>query len=143
MNDSLGLTGMQPADTEDYTRLTRRLYVWMIIGIVIASGVSILITEWRAATGILLGGSLALFNLLWLRASMSALLASASPVDRKRVFIAARFLLRYLVIGFIVWVAVIFDLVSLPATIVGLSAFAVAMILEAIKQSFYIYRKDS
>ncbi|MGH9898802.1 MAG: ATP synthase subunit I [Pyrinomonadaceae bacterium] len=141
MNSSSDSADTPPVDMEDHARLERRLYVWMILGITIAFAMSIMLAEWRVSTGILLGGSLALFNLSWLRASMASLLASS--VNRKRVFIAARFLLRYLVIGLIVWLAVIFDLVSLPATIAGLSAFAVAMILEAIKQSFYIYREDS
>ncbi len=117
------------------SRLELRILRNMIVAITVAVVISTLLAPWRVTGGLLLGGALALFNHHWLQTSIAA----AFRVDggkRPRVR-AWRYVLRYLVIGVIVFIAYRLNVVSLAATIAGLCAFVAAMFGEA-GRSFYL-----
>ena len=117
------------------SRLELRILRNMIVAITVAVVVSTLLAPWRVTTGLLLGGALALFNHHWLQTSIAA----AFRIDTgKRPRVRAwLYVLRYLVIGAIVFMACTLNLVSLAATIAGLCAFVAAMFGEA-GRSFYL-----
>ena len=117
------------------SRLELRILRNMIVAITVAVIISTLLAPWRVTTGLLLGGALALFNHHWLQTSIAA----AFRIDTgKRPRVRAwLYVLRYLVIGAIVFMACTLNLVSLAATIAGLCAFVAAMFGEA-GRSFYL-----
>ena len=117
------------------SRLELRILRNMIVAITVAVVVSTLLAPWRVTTVLLLGGALALFNHHWLQTSIAA----AFRIDTgKRPRVRAwLYVLRYLVIGAIVFMACTLNLVSLAATIAGLCAFVAAMFGEA-GRSFYL-----
>ena len=118
------------------SRLELRILRNMIVSITVAVVISTLLAPWRVTSGLLLGGALALFNHHWLQTSIAA----AFRVDggkRPRVR-AWRYLLRYLVVGATVLAAYRLNLVSLPATIAGLSVFVVAIFAEAFRSFYFI-----
>ena len=91
---------------------------------------------WRVTSGLALGGVLSLLNYHWLRGSVSGLIA-ANASDKTVGHSASRYVLRYAVIGVVVFGAYTFGMVSLPATIIGLCSFVAAFFAEAFRQ-FYI-----
>lgn len=116
--------------------LESRILRVMALAVTVAVVVSTLLAPWRSTAGLALGGILSLFNYHWLRTSVSALIAanaSGKTVGQP----ASRYVLRYLVIGALVFGAYKGGLVSLPATIIGLCSFVVALFAEAFRE-FYI-----
>jgi hypothetical protein len=126
----------EPADGA----LERRVFLSMIIAVALGVVVGGLFGSWRVATGLALGGGLSLLNYHWLRTSVAAILGSEKP--RIRI---SRYIIRYLLVGAMVFAAYQVDLVSLPATIVGLCSFVPALFIEAFRQFFFsiIRREES
>ena len=56
-----------------------------------------------------------------------------------------RYVFRYLIVGSVVFVAHQFGLISLPAAIVGLCSFVVALFVEAAREFYFaiIRREES
>ena len=121
-----------------------RLFRLMIASVGIAAAASTIVTPWRVTAGLTLGGSLSLLNYHWLRTSVAAVFNIDIAADKPRVK-ASRYILRYFVIGVISVAAYQLQLVSLPATIVGLCAFVPALFVEAGRQFYFaiIHREES
>jgi uncharacterized RDD family membrane protein YckC len=85
---------------------------------------------------LLIGGVLAIFSHNWLRNSAGAAinLAIGEGVHQIRLM---QFLLRYVVIGLVVFAAYIIDIASLTAMLLGLSSFVVALLIEAIREFYF------
>jgi hypothetical protein len=113
-----------------------------------ASVAAILITvpfvQWRVTTGLLLGGVLALLNFHWLSSSTSAALSVAAHGAKPSIGLA-HYVLRYAVVAVTVFVAFSLDLVSLSATIIGLSSFVAALFFEALREAYLaiIHREET
>jgi hypothetical protein len=120
---------------EEGAALERRLLRAMSVVIAAAVITSALIAPWRVTTGLLLGGVLALFNHHWLRGSLAAVFGGADVGKRARLS-AARYVLRYFVIACVVASAYALNLINVPATLVGLCAFAAAVMVEAFMQLY-------
>jgi len=120
------------ADTVLESRILRTMGVSVTVAVI----VSLPFAPWRTTVGLALGGLLSLFNYHWLRGSVKALIA-ANASDKPVGHSAARYILRYAVIGVVAFGAYTFGMVSLPATIVGLCSFVAAFFAEALRQ-FYI-----
>ena len=113
-----------------------RIFRTMAIATSVSVAVSAVIGPWRVTTGLLVGGLLALFSHNWLKKSAAAAiqLSVGGATPRLRL---AQFLLRYLVIGALVFSLYQFDLVSLTAVLVGLSSFVVAIFVEALREFYF------
>src|SRR2546426_6332873 len=120
--DSLNGGTIASADEGLETRLFRVMIAAVATGVSIAA----LIAPWRVTTGLLLGGLLSLLNYHWLRTSIAALV-QARVAGKSASARASRYILRYFVIATIVMVAYELNLISLPATIIGLCSFVVAL----------------
>jgi len=124
--------------------LEARLLRSMIAAVVIAAGVSVFAAPWRVTFGLVLGGALSVLNYRWLHTSVAAIfkidLAAAKPQAG-----VSRYLLRYLIVGGVVFAATNLQLVSLPAVLAGLSAFVPALFVEAIREFYFaiIHREES
>jgi hypothetical protein len=88
-------------------------------------------------SGLFLGGMLSLLNLHWMRTSIAAAFNRATEGSRPQIRLA-RYVLRYFIIGASVYAGYKLNLVSLPATVAGLSSFVVALFVEAFRESYFI-----
>ena len=112
----------------------------MAVTTALAVSVSAFVAPWRVTTGLLVGGVLALFSHSWLKNSAAAAIR-LSTNGGKADFRLAQFLLRYVVIAAVVFSAYTLDLISLPAVLVGLSSFVVAMLVEALREFYFAIKQ--
>ena len=104
-----------------------------IVSLAVIAGA--ILAPWRVTAGLALGGALSILNYHWLRSSIEAVL---SNVTEKRPRLKLwRYIFRYFVVGAIVFAAYRLGVVSLPATIIGLSAFVPALFVEAFRQFYF------
>ena len=118
--------------------LERRIFLTMILTVTVAAIIGGLLAPWRVASGVILGGGLSLLSYHWLRTSVAAILSSEKP--RIRI---SRYIIRYLLVGAVVFGAYQIDLISLPATLAGLCSFVPALFVEAFRQFYFaIIRRE-
>src|SRR2546427_6159833 len=143
MNQIADSVSVQGFADEPIGALESRLFRVMSAVILLAAIGSAVLAPWRVTAGVALGGMLALLNYHWLQTSVRALLSEAT-VKRPRITLT-RYILRYLIMGAVVFAVYALQWISLPATIVGLCAFVPALFVEASRQ-FYLaifYREGS
>ena len=136
MIETANNAGQGPHLPEPDTALESRIFRMMAVSVTLAVIASMPLAPWRTTAGLALGGLLSLFNYHWLRGSVRGLIA-ANASDKPVGHSASRYVLRYAVIGVVVFGAYTFGMVSLPATIIGLCSFVAAFFAEAFRQ-FYI-----
>jgi ATP synthase I subunit len=113
-----------------------RIFRSMAIATGVSVAVSAAIGPWRVTTGLLVGGLLALFSHRWLKQSAAAVVGMSIGGAAPRLRLA-QFLLRYVVIGAMVFSLYQLDLLSLTATLAGMSTFVVAIFVEAIREFYF------
>src|SRR5688572_33218547 len=96
-----------------------RIFRSMVISTGLAVAVSAVIAPWRVTTGLLVGGLLALFSHRWLKNSAAAAIELSIGGAQPRLRLA-QFMLRYLVIGALVFSLYQLDVLSLPFTLWGM-----------------------
>ncbi len=121
---------------EDPRAVERRVFRDTCAAVVIAVAASALLAPWRVTTGLLLGGLLSLFNMYWLRTSVTAVFGTATEGSPPRMK-AARYVLRYVVIVAVVIAANALGLVSLVATLAGMCAVVAALLTEGLRQLYF------
>jgi len=114
-----------------------RVFRVMIVTVVLAVIASTVLAPWRVALGLMLGGVLSLLNYQWLRISIAAVFNVEQSGKRPRLRVW-RFVLRYFVVGTVVFAAYKLQIVSLPATIIGLCSFVPALLVEALRQFYFV-----
>ena len=129
----------QGAVHDESDAVERRLFRVMCCAVALATLASAVFAPWRVTTGLLLGGALALVNYHWLSASVRTAFTDAATTGLRPRLGMARFVLRYVVVIAAVYVAYQLDVVSIVATLVGLSAFVVAALVEAFIQTFLTF----
>ena len=118
-----------------------RVFRTMALTTAFAVAVSAFVAPWRVTTGLLVGGLLALFSHNWLKNSAAAAI-QLSAVSGQPQLRLAQFVLRYVVIGAVIFSAYTLDLISLPFVFIGLSSFVVAMFAEALEFYFAIIERE-
>ena len=113
-----------------------RVFRSMAIATALSVAVAAFIAPWRVATGLLMGGLLALFSHHWLKNSAAAAIELSTTGGRPQLRLA-QFVLRYIVIAAAIVAAYTLDLVSLPAVLAGMSSFVVAMFVEAVREFYF------
>jgi hypothetical protein len=129
---------------DDANGLEARLLRWMIASVAIAAAVCPFVAPWRVTSGVVLGGALSVLNYRWLHTSVVAIFKINLGSERPRAGIS-RYVLRYLIIAAVVFAAVNLQIVSLAATLAGLSAFVPALFVEAVREFYFaiIHREES
>lgn len=102
--------------------------------------VATFVAPWRVTTGLLVGGLLALFSHSWLKNSAAAAIKLSTGGGHPQIRLA-QFLLRYVVIAAVVFAAHTLDLISLPAVLIGLSSFVVAIFVEALREFYFAIKQ--
>jgi len=92
---------------------------------------------WRITAGLLVGGVLSLLNHHWMRTSISAGFDLALGQGTKPQIKLVQYVLRYFVVGTIVFAAYQLSIVSLSATVAGLCSFVVALFVEAFREIYF------
>jgi hypothetical protein len=112
----------------------------MAVTTALAVSVSAFIGPWRVTSGLLVGGLLALFSHRWLKNSAAAAIRLSTTGGQPQLRLA-QFVLRYVVIAAVVFSAYTLNLISLPAVLVGLSSFVVAIFVEAFREFFFAIKQ--
>jgi hypothetical protein len=134
MDDMVIQDFTDPADPTRPDAIEDRLFLGMKLTAVVAVLISAVLAPWRVTTGIALGGGLALLNYHWLRNAISSLFMGGTSRSRFRTW---GFLIRYFVIGGLIVLANFLRLVSLPATVAGMTVFVIPFMLEAGSQFYH------
>ena len=113
----------------------RRLIGWMVAFVMIAATAGFAFGSARFGWGVLVGGILAFANFFWLDRSTRLIFDNAN-VGIMPSLLAVRYILRYVALGLILWLIYKTDVVPVVAVIVGLSAFAMAVVAEGISSIF-------
>jgi hypothetical protein len=100
--------------------------------------------QWRISAGLLVGGLLSLLNHHWLSNSTAAAFSVVVHGAKPKLKLA-QYILRYLVIATVVFIAYQLNLVSLAATILGLCSFVAALFVEAFREFYFaiIHREET
>ena len=114
-----------------------RIFRTMAFAVVLAVVISLPFVQWRITVGLLLGGILSLLNHHWLSTSTAAAFTVLIHGAKPRLKVA-QYILRYLVIATLVFIAYKLNLVSLAATIAGLCSFVVALFVEALREIYFV-----
>jgi len=112
----------------------------MAVTTALAVSISAFIAPWRVTSGLLVGGLLALFSHSWLKNSAAAAIHLSTLGGRPQLRLA-QFVLRYVVIAAVVFAAHTLNLISLPAVLIGLSSFVVALFVEALREFYFAITK--
>ena len=128
----------------DDNGIDARIFRIMAGAVALAVIVSALFAPWRVTTGLVVGGLLSLLNHYWMRTSISAGFDLALGQGTKPRIKLAQYVLRYFVVGTIVFAAYQLSIVSLPATVAGLCSFVVALFVEAFREFYFaiIHREE-
>ena len=125
-------------------RVEARILRNMALAVTLAVIASLPFAPWRITTGLLVGGILSLLNHHWLSNSTAAAFSVVVHGAKPKLKLA-QYVLRYLVVAAIVFLAYKVDLVSLGATIAGLCSFVVALFVEALREFYFaiIHREET
>lgn len=85
----------------------------------------------RFGFGVLFGGVLAFANYLWLDRSTKAIFTNAGTASTG--MLAAKYILRYVALGAVLLLVYLTNAVPVPAVLLGLAAFAFAVVLQGLK----------
>ena len=121
----------------DSSGVERRIFRSMAVTVALAVFISVAFASWRVTFGLLLGGILSLLNHHWLSSSTAAAFSVLVQGAKPRLKLA-QYILRYLVIATVVFLAYKLNVVSLAATIAGLSSFVAALFVEAIREFYFV-----
>lgn len=124
--------------------IQRHIFQTMALATALAVIASLPFGHWRVTAGLLVGGVLSLLNHYWLTSSTAAAFSVVMQGARPRLKLA-QYILRYFVIGIVVFFAYKLNVVSLAATIAGLCSFVVALFVEALREFYFaiIHREET
>jgi hypothetical protein len=114
-----------------------RIFRTMTFAAALAVVGSLPFVQWRITVGLLVGGILSLLNHHWLSSSTAAAFTVVVQGTKPKLKLA-QYILRYLVIAIVVFVAYKLNVVSLVATIAGLCSFVVALFVEALREFYFV-----
>jgi membrane protein DedA with SNARE-associated domain len=118
-------------------RFRRNMYIY----IVVALAASWIWSGWRMTLGTLLGSCLSIFNKRWLEGSVAAILGNAVEMQgRVPPFTAAKLILRYFIIAFVIGAAIWTGDFHTLGIGIGFSAFVGGVMMEAGYQ-LYLFCK--
>lgn len=144
MKDTVDNAGGAAAPSAAQDGISRRILRSMAVAVTLAVIVSAPFAQWRITAGLLLGGLLSLLNHHWLSSSTAAAFSVVAHGAKPKLKLV-QFVLRYLVVGAVVFLAYKLNLVSMGATIAGLCSFVVALFVEALREFYFaiVHREET
>lgn len=123
------------ASDAEFRAVERRLFRFSCVAVALMVAFSLPIAPWRVTTGLLVGGLLSLFNYHWLKSSIAAAFTVGTDREGRRPnFSIGRYVLRYVIIGSVLFTLHMLGLISLVAALLGLCSFVAALLAEALVQ---------
>ena len=113
----------------------RRILIEMAAIVFIGSLAGMVLVSARVGFGVLIGGVLAFANYVWQKHSLKAIFDRAVGGKRTR-FLAARYILRYVVLAAVVAIIYLTETVSIYAVIFGMASFSIAVVIEGFTSIF-------
>jgi ATP synthase I chain len=113
----------------------RGILINMAVVVAVGSIAGFAFFSWKAGVGVLVGGALGFANYFWQKHSLKAIFDRAIEGKKTR-FLAARYILRYVVIAAALVLIYLTDTVSIYSVIFGLASFAIAVMLEGFRSLF-------
>ena len=113
----------------------RRILLEMASVIVVGALAGFALFSAQAGFGVLIGGVLSFANYFWQKYSLKAIFDRAVGGKRTR-FLAARYILRYVVLAAVVAIIYLTETVSIYAVIFGMASFSIAVVIEGFTSIF-------
>lgn len=104
-----------------------------------AVAASALFMNLKLTSSLLLGGLLGILNYHWLATSVASTIQLGLDGKKSRIRRASRYVLRYFVIAAVLFLAYKANVISIPAALLGMSSFVVAIFVEAFMQMYKDY----
>jgi hypothetical protein len=144
MKDIIDNAGGGAMPSAGQNGVSRRILRSMAVAVTLTVIASAPFAQWRITAGLLLGGLLSLLNHHWLSSSTAAAFSVVAHGAKPELKLA-QYILRYLVVGAVVFLAYKLNLVSLGATIAGLCSFVVALFVEALREFYFaiVHREET
>ncbi len=117
-----------------------RVLVIMAVIIAIGALAGFIFGTTRFGTGVLIGGVLSIANYYWQRSSTRAIFAQAANGE-KPMLLSVRYILRYVAIGLVVWMIYATEAFPIVAVVLGLAAFAFAVVIEGLIGIFSSFKR--
>jgi hypothetical protein len=92
--------------------------------------------DFRVTLGVLAGGGLAVLNFRWMEAGLNAALGGGLMTRRKKAVGVAKFVLRFVLLGVVIYAIVAARIADLKAVLAGLFIFIIAIMWEALRLAF-------
>ena len=108
-----------------------RVLVLMIAIVIIGAIAGFSFGPARFGLGVLAGGILSFANYFWQRNSTRAIFAQAANGERP-MLLGVRYILRYVLIGAVLWLIYLTGAFPIVAVVLGLAAFAFAVVIEGL-----------
>ncbi|MEP6742713.1 MAG: ATP synthase subunit I [bacterium] len=139
-NDNNQVAGLLSANGD---ATNRRIFRSMTVVVIVAVCASLPFASWRVSTGLLLGGLLSLVNHYWLTSSTTAAFSVLVDGQKPRLSLV-QYVLRYVLIGSVIFIAYKFRIASVPALVAGLCSFVFALFVEAFREFYFaiIHREE-
>lgn len=123
--------------------ISHRRILWMMGAVAVVAGLAGFIFVSREfGIGVILGGALSFVNYYWLKVSLRRLFDSAVAHGEKPRFLAVRYFARYATLGAILTVVFLTKTIPVVAVILGLSSFALAIVIEGFIRIFSSFFKS-
>jgi hypothetical protein len=122
-------SGAQPLDFAEPAAVERRVWRNIFAVVALATVAAAILADLRFMLGLILGGGLALLNYKWLHASLRAIVAAGG--QKAPPGTTLKFVVRWLVVACVAWLANKTGYFDPVAILAGLFAPAVAVMMEA------------
>jgi len=123
--------------------MSNRRILWTMAMVAIAGGTaSVIFISWQFGLGVIFGGFLSFVNYYWLKVSLKKVFDSAVAHGVKPRFLAVRYFSRYLTLGVILAIVFLTKTIPIIAVILGLSSFALAIMVEGFIRLFSTFFKS-
>ncbi len=123
--------------------LSHRRILWMMGLVAVFAGLAgFIFVSWQFGLGVILGGILSLINYYWLKVSLKRLFDNAIAHGVKPRFLAVRYFARYVTLGAILLIVFLTETIPVVAVILGLSSFALAIVIEGLIRLFSTFFKS-
>ena len=128
-------------EQEKSLSLSHTRILWtMAIVVILGAILSFIFVDSNFGWGILIGGILSFLNYYWLKKSLTDIFSQASEGNRPN-FLTLNYFLRYLGLGIAIWILYEIKIVSIIAVLLGMAAFAFAIVIEGLIIIFSSFSK--
>lgn len=134
----------EPLITEDQlppqVSLNRVLVIMTVI-IAVGTIAGFVFGPARFGAGVIVGGVMSFANYFWQRSSTRAIFEQAANGE-KPMLLGVRYILRYVAIGLVVWAIYATGALPIVAVVLGLAAFAFAVVIEGLIGIFSSFNRQ-